>query len=73
MREEGGELNIPHLLEDQISTFLLAGHETVANMLAWTFHLLSLSPVIQENARTVVKRELGDEIPVHSDLRGSVI
>lgn len=29
---------------DELITFLLAGHETTANTLAWTFYLLSLHP-----------------------------
>ena len=32
---------------DQITTFLLAGHETTANTLAWAVHLLSRNPSIQ--------------------------
>ena len=35
-------------LRDEIVTIYLAGHETTANMLIWTFYLLSCSPPVRE-------------------------
>ena len=35
-------------LRDEIVTLYLAGHETTANMLVWTFYLLSRSPDVRE-------------------------
>jgi cytochrome P450 len=35
-------------LRDEIVTIYLAGHETTANMLIWTFYLLSCSPAVRE-------------------------
>jgi len=41
---ETGESMSDRQLCDELITFLLAGHETTANALAWTFYLLSLHP-----------------------------
>ena len=35
-------------LRDEIVTLYLAGHETTANMLIWTFYLLSRSPTVRD-------------------------
>jgi cytochrome P450 len=35
-------------LRDEIVTLYLAGHETTANMLIWTFYLLSRAPAVRE-------------------------
>jgi len=35
-------------LRDQIITFLIAGHETTANALTWTFYLLTQNPHVDE-------------------------
>ncbi|MGH3520468.1 MAG: cytochrome P450 [Haloechinothrix sp.] len=44
-------------IRDELMTFMLAGHETTANALAWTLMLLSQHP----DARTVVEAEV-DEV-----------
>ncbi len=41
---ETGESMSDRQLCDELITFLLAGHETTANAMAWTFYLLSLHP-----------------------------
>ncbi|MBT6156637.1 MAG: cytochrome P450 [Planctomycetaceae bacterium] len=38
-------------LRDAVITLLLAGHETTANALAWTFYLVSQSPDVEELLR----------------------
>jgi cytochrome P450 len=54
-------------LRDEAMTLFLAGHETTANALAWTWYLLSLNP----GAANVMHRELntilGDRLPMPAD------
>jgi len=52
---ETGESMSDRQLCDELITFLLAGHETTANALAWTFYLLSLHP----DQRRRLEREIG--------------
>lgn len=42
--EETGEGMTDQQLRDEVLTIFLAGHETTANALGWTFYLLSLHP-----------------------------
>jgi cytochrome P450 len=43
---------------DQVLTFLVAGHETTSNALAWTFYLLSHHPEVEHKLREEVKAAL---------------
>lgn len=43
-RDEEGQGMSDEQLRDEVLTMLLAGHETTANALAWTFHHLSTNP-----------------------------
>ena len=47
-------------LADNIATFMAAGHETTANGLAWTFHLLSRHPEVEARLVAEVRRVAGD-------------
>jgi cytochrome P450 len=47
-------------LRDEIITMILAGHETTANLLAWTFRLLSMHPEIERKVREEAVRVLGE-------------
>jgi cytochrome P450 len=55
-------------LRDEVMTFLLAGHETTAVALAWTWYLLARHPAIAESARDEVLAALGDRPPTLADL-----
>jgi cytochrome P450 len=55
-------------LRDQIITMLLAGHETTANSIAWTFYLLSRHPWAWQRLRDEVDQVLGGRVPTHEDL-----
>ena len=44
---------------DEAMTLLLAGHETTATTLVWTFYLLAEHPVIQERIRAVGGGDVG--------------
>lgn len=45
-------------MRDQVMTFLGAGHDTTATGVAWTLHLLSTHPAIQQKLRDEVKRHM---------------
>ena len=47
-------------IADNIATFIAAGHETTANGLAWTFHLLSRHPEVEARLVAEVRRVAGD-------------
>jgi cytochrome P450 len=56
-------------LRDEIITMVLAGHETTANLLAWTFMLLARHPEIERRVREEAIRVLGDRDPALEDVR----
>jgi cytochrome P450 len=66
--EETGEGMSRGQLRDEVTTFLLAGHETTAVALAWTWYLLARHPEIAEQARAETIAVLGDRAPTLADL-----
>ncbi|MFI9816564.1 cytochrome P450 [Saccharothrix variisporea] len=57
-------------LHDELVTLMLAGHETTASTLGWTFHLLDRHPEVKERVRAEARAVLGDRMPVYEDLHG---
>ena len=55
-------------LRDQVITIFLAGYETVANALAWTWYLLSQNPDCERRLHEEVDRELQGRLPTCDDL-----
>lgn len=55
---DGGGLSEKEI-RDQLVTLFLAGHETTANALTWTFYLLSKSPDVEARLHEEVDRVLG--------------
>ena len=55
-------------VRDEATTIFLAGHETTAIALTWTFYLLSQSPEVEEHLRRELDEVLGDRVPVPADL-----
>ena len=55
-------------LRDQVITIFLAGYETVANALAWTWYLLSQNPDCQAKFCCEIDRELGGRLPTFDDI-----
>jgi cytochrome P450 len=47
-------------VRDNVATIFLAGHETVANALTWTFYLLSQNPKEEELLHQEIDSVLGD-------------
>ena len=55
-------------LRDEVMTLVLAGHETTANALAWTFFLLQQHPEAEARLVHEVSSVLGDRVPGFEDL-----
>ena len=55
-------------VRDEATTIFLAGHETTAIALTWTFYLLSQSPEVEERLRWELDKVLGDRVPTPADL-----
>ena len=55
-------------IRDELMTFLLAGHETTANALTWTWFLLSHYRSVQERLTQELNEVLGDRLPDAADL-----
>jgi cytochrome P450 len=56
-------------LLDQVAMLFLAGHETTASAMAWSLHLLSHSPSIQERMRDELRRTTGGKPVGYDQLR----
>lgn len=55
-------------VRDQVVTIFMAGHETTALALTWTWYLLSLHPEAEEKLHAEIDAVLGDRAPQHEDL-----
>lgn len=55
-------------VRDEVINLLLAGHETTASALAWTWHLLATNPVQYERVRHEVSMHLQGRTPTYADL-----
>jgi cytochrome P450 len=55
-------------LHDEIMTLFLAGHETTANVLSWTWYLLGENPGAEEKLHEELDRVLAGRAPTPADL-----
>ena len=55
-------------LRDEAMTIFLAGHETTANALTWTWYLLSQHPEAEARVHAEVDSALGGRLPTADDL-----
>ena len=67
-RDEDGSAMTDRQLRDEIMTFLLAGHETTAVSLSWTWYLLSQHPEVAQKLRQELSQVLGGRTPQLEDL-----
>lgn len=56
-------------LRDDLMTLLIAGHETSAAVLTWTFYLLSKEPSVMAKLQDEVDTIIGDRFPTVEDLK----
>ena len=55
-------------LRDQVITIFLAGYETVANALSWTWYFLSQNPDCERRFHAEIDRELQGRLPAYDDV-----
>ena len=67
VEDEQGKLPLRRV-RDEVTTFMLAGHETTANALAWTWYLLALNPAARDRVLEEVDNALGDRRPTVDDI-----
>ena len=67
-RDEDGSAMTDRQLRDEIMTFLLAGHETTAVSLSWTWYLLSQHPEASQKLRQELNELLQGRTPQLEDL-----
>ncbi|GAA0165056.1 oxygenase [Lithospermum erythrorhizon] len=56
-------------LRDDLMTLLIAGHETSAAVLTWTFYLLAKEPSVMAKLQDEVDSVLGDRFPTMEDMK----
>lgn len=66
--EETGEGMSEKQLRDEVMTLFIAGHETSANALAWTFYELMKAPEVLARLRAEVEAVTGGAIPEQAQL-----
>lgn len=68
-RDESGNQMSDQQLRDEMMTLFLAGHETTAIALSWTWYLLGKHPEIEARLIEELREVLGDRPPTPADLR----
>ncbi len=66
--EDGGKMTDKQV-RDEALTLFLAGHETTANALTFTWYLLSQNPEAERRLHEELDSVLGDDTPAFSNLR----
>jgi cytochrome P450 len=66
--EETGEGMTDEQLRVEVTTFLLAGQETTALALTWTWYLLSQHPIVQQRLEREIDGALDGRPPEYADL-----
>ncbi len=67
-RDENGEPMDHRLARDEIITMFLAGHETTALALTWTWYLLAMHPEVEQRLHEELEQVLGGREPTFDDL-----
>jgi cytochrome P450 len=66
---EGGVGMTDQQVRDEAITLFLAGHETTANALAWTWYLLAQHPEAEHRLQKELDEVLGPRVPTVDDLQ----
>jgi cytochrome P450 len=67
-QDEDGSRMTDRQLRDEAITLFLAGHETTASTLSWTWWLLAQNPAVEAKLHAELDAVLGDRAPSLSDL-----
>jgi cytochrome P450 len=67
-RDEDGQPMSERQLQDEVVTLLVAGHETTAVALSWTWYLLAHNPDVDARLAAELRDVLGGRPPAVSDL-----
>ena len=65
--DDGGKMTDAQV-RDEAMTLFLAGHETTANALSWTFYLLSQNPVAEATLHAELDEIIGSRAPTTEDV-----
>jgi len=65
---ESGAGMTPQEVRDQVVTIFVAGHETTAVAMTWTWYLLSQHPAVEARLHEELDRVLGGRTPTQADL-----
>lgn len=68
-QDEDGSQMTDKQLRDEVMTIFLAGHETTALTLSWTWYLLAQNPAVEEKFHAELDEVLGGRLPAMEDLQ----
>ncbi|MBD2292941.1 cytochrome P450 [Anabaena sphaerica FACHB-251] len=68
IQDEDGTSMSDKQIRDELITLLIAGHETTALALSWTWYLLSQHPDIEQKLQTELQTVLAGRTPTFADL-----
>jgi cytochrome P450 len=67
-QDEDGSQMTDKQLRDEVMTIFLAGHETTALTLSWTWYLLAQNPLVEQKFHAELDDVLGGRLPTMADL-----
>jgi cytochrome P450 len=67
-QDQDGSRMTDRQLRDEVMTFLLAGHETTALSLSWTWYLLSQHPEVEQKLGQELRQILSGRTPMVDDI-----
>jgi len=67
--DESGQGMTDQQIRDEIVTLFLAGHETTANALSWTWYLLAQHPEVEQKLHEELHGILHGRVPTLADLK----
>lgn len=67
-RDDAGAPMSETQIRDEMVTLIVAGHETIASALTWTWYLLSLNPGVRRHLEAELEQVLGGRLPGVDDL-----